>query len=124
MPTWLDSTHVVTAVGEELGDQVDAASLQFWCDTVRDHVEDRRPDLYVAAPVPEDPPVFTPSDRVRGGAALLAFRLYSRREAPLGVRGIKDILLEDPDIGRMLGIGRHRRFRFGAPRDPEPVEVV
>lgn len=117
MPSWLDVEEVQTALGDSLAEVVDTAALQVWCDAARDYVESRRPDL-----VTGDPAEFAPTPAVVGGAALLAYRLYQRRTTPLGVLGVTDqgvsgILRDDPDISRMLGIGRHRRGRrFGAPR--------
>lgn len=121
MATWLDSTHVVTAVGSDLTDDLDAGALQFWCDGVREYVEDRRPDLWTDLDGDGILETYTPTARVVAGAALLAFRLYSRRNTPLGVRGVTDsraasVLQDDPDVARMLGVGRHRKFSFGAPR--------
>lgn len=116
--SWLDVGEVATALGSSLAEVVDEDALQFWCDTVRDYVEDRRADL-----VTGDPPAFAATPRIVGGAALLAYRLYQRRTAPLGTvatsEAIGTILRDDPDVARMLGIGRHRRFRFGAPRPAE-----
>lgn len=128
MATWLDAAQVVTAIGDDLAAQTDDAALQFWCDGTRDYVEDKRRDLFVQPEDPELPPVFTPTPRVVSGAALLAYRLYMRRNTPMGVVGFdggaERILRDDPDIGRMLGIGKFRKFAFGAPRDPELEEVV
>lgn len=62
-----------------------------------------------------------PAD-VRLGAAMLAYRLYQRKAAPLGVTTSPsgdpvEILRSDPDIARLLGIEGSGRFVFGAPRD-------
>ena len=115
--TWLDSTTVTTHLGSSIAEVVYTAALQAWCDATREYVEQRRADLFTAA----EPPVFAPGPSVVGGAALLAKRRYQRRPTPHGVLGVTSesvsgILRDDPHISRLLGIGRHRRFRFGAPR--------
>lgn len=61
-----------------------------------------------------------PAD-VKLGAAMLAFRLFQRKAAPLGVTTSPtgdpvEILRSDPDIARLLGIEGSGRFVFGAPR--------
>lgn len=71
------------------------------------YVEDVRPDLFLG-----DPPTFTPKSRVVAGAVLLTSRLYARKGSPLGVAsfaefGPADVIRYDPDIERMLGLGRH-----------------
>ena len=60
-----------------------------------------------------------PAD-VKLGTAMLAWRLYERRNAPLGITTSStgdpiEILREDPDIARLLGTGPSGRFVFGAP---------
>ena len=60
---------------------------------------------------------------IKLGAAMLAWRLYQRRAAPLGITTSPtgdpvEILRSDPDIARLLGIEGSGRFVFGAPRDP------
>ncbi len=124
--TWLDAAQVSGILGDLAAD-LDTPALQSACDAARDFVEDRRSDLWVTA---GDPPVttYTPTPSVIHGAALYAFRLYHRRNNPLGILGTTDvgpagILREDPDVARLLGIGRSRRFRFGG-RRPTVVEVV
>lgn len=127
--TWLDAADVGTALGASLSEVTDDSALQFWCDAVRDYVEERRADLVVTTYAEDGVTVlssaFEPSPRIVGGAALLAYRLYQRRTAALGVvaaaQTVGSILRDDPDVSRMLGIGRHRRWRFGAPRLTEDV---
>lgn len=91
--------------------------LQEFCDAARAYVEEHRKDLFNDAV----PPVYTPTPDVKVGAALLAYRWYTRRTSPLGVIGSTDdgrsgILRHDPDINRLLGIGLEGRFVFGAGR--------
>ena len=72
--------------------------------------------------------MFEPTKSVKLGAAYLAWRLYARRTSPLGVLGFTDdgaagILREDPDIAKLLGIGRRGRFTVGG-TGPPVVEAV
>lgn len=129
MPTWLDAAQVTAILGDSLDDGVlDEAALQLCCDAARSFVEERRSDLWVSDG--GDPAVLTyePTVSVVHGAAMYAYRLYHRRKSPLGILGTTDvgpagILREDPDIARLLGIGRGRRFGFGGARrlDTEAV---
>lgn len=79
-------------------------------------VERQRPDLATG----QTDPTYDPPDDVKHGAAMLAARLYERRGAILGVApsaGFEDaatILRDDPDIERLLQIGRARPFGFGS----------
>lgn len=78
-------------------------------------VEDKRRDLQTG-----QAEGFLPTDDVILGAKLLAARLYERRGSLLGVAGYANyegaapMLLNDPDIERLLKIGRARPFGFGA----------
>lgn len=72
------------------------------------YVEPKRRDLVVAG-------VFTPSADVLVGAALLVSRLHARKGSPQGLASFGEfgpaaVLREDPDVARLLGIGR-----FGKP---------
>lgn len=117
--TWLDASTVTAALGEDLAEPVDTVALQSWCDGTRSYVEGKRSDLFV--PVEGDDeaaPVFTPTPSVVSGAVLLAWRFYARRTTPLGVLGFSEdgaagILREDPDVAKLLGIGKAGRFVFG-----------
>jgi hypothetical protein len=120
--TWLDADKVALIMGEDLAGEWDETSMQNFCDGARSYVESRRPDLFVtvAAEDPDDPDVvtFTPGADVVTGTAMLAYRFYSRRTTPLGVLGFSEdgasgILREDPDVAKLLGIGRGRKFVFG-----------
>lgn len=121
MPTWLDAGQVTEILGGSLSGDLDAGALQEACDAARSFVEEKRADLWVSDGA--DPPAltYTPTAAVVHGAAMYAYRLYHRRKSPLGILGTTDvgpagILREDPDIARLLGIGRSRRFRFGGAR--------
>lgn len=78
-------------------------------------VEDKRRDLQT-----NQAAGFVPTDDVLLGTKLLAARLYERRGSLLGVAGYANfegaapILMTDPDIERLLQIGRARPFGFGA----------
>lgn len=59
-------------------------------------------------------PEFLESDRARLGCLMLAVRLYRRRDTPDGLLmagelGAVRVGTGDPDIDRMLKIGRYRR---------------
>lgn len=127
--TWLDVEQVAAVLGDSLSDDLDNVALQSCCDAARSFVEDRRADLFVTND--DDPPVTTyiPTPAVIHGAAMYAYRLYHRRKSPMGILGTTDvgpagILREDPDIARLLGIGRSRRFRFGGARRPDAEAAV
>ena len=126
MPEWLDAAYVGEVLGADLVDQLDTVALEEACTGARGFVEDRRRDLFETI---GEVASFMPGPSVRYGAALLAHRLYARRTSPLGVLGFTEdgysgILREDPDIARLLGIGRNRRFWFGAGRPDAPVTVT
>lgn len=64
---------------------------------------------------------YAPPADVKLGAQMLAARLYERRGTLLGVAGFSDfsgsspLLRQDPDIARLLRLGQHSKFSFGAP---------
>lgn len=126
--TWLDAETVTTALGNVAAD-LDAPAREAACTATRSFVEEKRGDLWVSDGA--DPPTltYTPPPRVVHGAALYAYRLYHRRNNPLGILGTTDvgpagILREDPDIARLLGIGRSRGFRFGGAYTPPAAPVL
>lgn len=130
MVTWLDPAEVVTALGADLGPIIDDDALAFWTAAARDYVEDVRPDLMVVEYDVDGVTVlsstYTPTDRVKAGTVLLAHRLYQRRTSALGIVGVTSdavasVIRDDPDVERMLGIGRRRKWAFGAPRTTTTV---
>lgn len=131
MVSWLDADTVVGVLGDDIGAGLDLVALQAACDGARDFVEDKRPDLWVPGDPLAEPPTedtYTPPPRVIHGAALLAYRFYSRRSTPLGVLGFTEdgaagIMRFDPDIQDLLGIGRARTFRFGGAPPVVETEV-
>lgn len=127
MTEWLDAARVKAILGAELASDVDTDALEEAATAARSYVQGKRGDLIVITEDPDNPPdllaTFTPTGSVVYGAAMLAYRWYTRRKSPLGVLGFTDegasgILRDDPDIARQLGIGSHGRFVFGAPADP------
>lgn len=124
--TWLTSAVVAALLGSDLAESVDAASMQQFCNGAASYVEGRRSDLWATV---DDALVFQPTPAVVTGASMLAYRFYARRTSPLGVIGFTEdgamgILKDDPDIARLLGIGRHGRFVFGAAGYVPDVVVV
>lgn len=115
--TWLDADLARTLVEgtaptNSTAWQADVAAARAW-------VQKRRPDLYIGTPA-----VFTPDDDVLLGTAMYALRLYTRRTSPLGVSqntewGGSDILRQDPDIAKLLGIGPEGPPMFGGARAAE-----
>lgn len=73
-----------------------------------DHCERQRPDLF--APVDGVlPPV---GDRIVFAGVLAAARLYARRSSPAGLAsfgefGAAEVLRLDPDVSKLLGVGRY-----------------
>jgi hypothetical protein len=129
---WLDSTYVLKVLGDDLAEPTDSTSLEEYVAGVREYVEGKRRDLWTTADPDADPPVvstFAATSSVKLGAAMLTFRFYSRRTSPLGVIGFTEdgaagMLREDPDIAKLLGIGRHGKFVFGAGPDLVVADVV
>lgn len=85
--------------------------------------------FFVPAEAEEDPPVFTPPADVILGAVMLASRWHARRGTQLGTMGYGDvgvetILIQDPDIRRLLRLGPLGGFVFGAPSTPVEEEAV
>lgn len=78
----------------------------------------------------DEPPEFDPPVDVILGAVLLASRWHARRGTQLGTMGYGEfgtetILIQDPDIRRLLRLGPLGAFVFGAPTLPvEEEEVV
>lgn len=128
MADWLLAGDVKTAGGIPATSTTDAAALELARAAAQAYVEDVRPDLLVPGDPLAEPPTedtYVPTPQVKLGAAMLAFRWYSRRGSPLGVIGFAElgtqgIMRHDPDVARLLGIGDHGRFVFGA---PTPVVV-
>lgn len=122
MADWIDAAFVAAHADVKGVDPTGAALVNATAAAAA-YVQDARPDLGWAVEG------FAPSAAVKLGAAMLAWRLYQRRSAPLGVATSNtgepvEILRTDPDIERLLGVGSAGRFVFGAPaRGPRTVTV-
>ncbi|MFD4196624.1 phage head-tail connector protein [Amycolatopsis thermoflava] len=98
-----------------LDDHRDDEALQRDLDTAVDYVEDVRPEFNYTGDALSDAPA--PTARIRQGTIRLAGRWYDRRNSPnglvdMGELGANRIPSVDPDIERMLGIGRYRGMVF------------
>lgn len=79
------------------------------------YCERQRPDLFPTAldAITGDPvTVFAGDDDTVMAGLILAARLYARRSSPAGLAsfgelGAAEVLRLDPDVGRLLGTGRH-----------------
>lgn len=117
---WITPPEVETILGADLAADLDADAFEAAVEAASGYVEEHRPDLV------DDQETFTATPVVRYGTALLAFRWYNRRRATTtnGDEGaVADVISEDPDLSRMLGIGARGGFVFGAPSLPV-TEVV
>lgn len=94
-------------------------------DAAIEWVEDKRSDLFSTA----DPPVFVATAPIRLGTAMLAGRWYARMLTLMGTGqnvefGGTEILRQDPDIAKLLGIAADGPFVFGAGRTLAAVETT
>jgi len=107
---WLPQATVDEFTGRQTG--VDANRAALARTAAARWVERARPDLvdaFLAGTVDDD---------VVLGSAMLAARLYSRKGSPDGLAGYSEfgaarISRSDPDIERLLGLGRHAPPRIG-----------
>jgi hypothetical protein len=107
---WLPQATVDEFTGRQTG--VDANRAALARTAAARWVERARPDLVDA--FTED----LVDDDIILGAAMLAARLYSRKGSPDGLAGYSEfgaarISRSDPDIERLLGLGRHAPPRIG-----------
>jgi hypothetical protein len=84
-----------------------------------EYVEGKRADLFIGTPG-----VFTPGPLIIYGTAMLSNRWYTRMRSPMGASqnvefGGSEILRQDPDIAKMLGIGTEGKPVFGGARAAE-----
>lgn len=104
---WLPSAVLLSYTGApEAGAALQQARL-----AAAAHVRRVRPDLFLddAVPTTED---------VKLGALMLAARLYARRSTPQGIATFGDfgpgaIMRLDPDVERLLGVGRYAKPQVG-----------
>lgn len=85
-----------------------------------DHCEDQRRDLLRTDP-DTAAVTFTATDRVVQAGLLATARLLARQSSPTGQVsygefGAADILRLDPDVSRLLGVGRYARPIIGGGR--------
>lgn len=115
-PSWL--SYQDAADLSDIADEVMSGAVadEAWAgavDAAAEWVEDTRPDVTYTDQS-------TAGARIRLGTARLAQRWHARRTSPMGQAGFADfpagILREDPDIAKLLGIGRRGKFIFGAGR--------
>lgn len=90
---------------------VDTDGLEELRQEVASYVEDVRRDL-----LSEDGSTFAATPRIVLGAKMLGSRLWSRRSSPAGIASFAEfgpavVLRYDPDIERLLGLGRYGRPR-------------
>lgn len=122
MAEWVTAADVATWANVS---ESDFGGLAQAVAAARGFVEEKRSDLpWQNVALPEgDPDRFVPSDRIRLGACMLAWRLVQRKGSALGTVTSFDgqagqILRYDPDIQQLLGIGREGGFLFSAARPP------
>lgn len=117
MPGWCTAAGVVAHVDVK-GVTASTVALVNACAAAEAWVEGTaRRDLPWSTPVDGHP--YVPPADVKLGAFMLAWRWYQRRAAPLGVvtgpsGDPAEMLRNDPDIARLLGVGGSGRFVFGA----------
>lgn len=122
MADWLTVPDATTVLGADLTADLDEESFEAAVEAAGGYVEDHRSDL-----VDVEDGLFQPTPQIRFGTALLAFRWYNRRRATTSNAdegAVADVISEDPDLSRMLGIGARGRVVFGAPTLPVIDEVV
>jgi len=83
-PAWL-TVEDVAAYLDLPGDPTADDNLALSTAAIKAAVERRRADLNAG-----DPPVFTPTDEVKGGAVMWAALVYQSRNAPSGFAGYGD----------------------------------
>ena len=117
MTEWLSAGQAVALTNISAApDAVDwVAAVAASCE----YVEDKRKDLNIGTP-----PVFTPGPLIIYGTAMLSNRWYTRMRSPMGASqnvefGGSEILRQDPDIAKMLGIGTEGKPVFGGARAAE-----
>lgn len=106
--SWLPIAAVLEQTGVKAG-SADEAGVDRRRVATAAFVERHRRDL--AGVDLDGTPTFTPTPDVVEGAILLAARLHARKGSPTGIAsygefGPAAVLRFDPDIDRLLGIGR------------------
>lgn len=113
---WLDPADVLTWLQLDAGsDQATAAetcrlAAASWCERQRqDRVEVTATDALTGDPTAA---TFRASASIVQAGILAAARLYGRRSSPTGLAsygdfGPAEVLRLDPDVSRLLGVGRY-----------------
>lgn len=115
---WLPQEAVLQHVGVN-ADQAQAADVDRARRAAAAHVEQLRGDLVTVVVTAEATTVtFDPTPDVLYGAVLLAARLFARRSSPTGLAsygefGPAAVLRLDPDVERLLNVGRYSAPRIG-----------
>lgn len=134
MAGWLTAAVITGVLGNDISAEIDTAGmavLEKFADGAQEYVESQRPDLILASDADLDGVLdtwtFVPGADVVLGAALLAYRFYQRRRS-LGSDPSQTFASlaesEDPDIARLLGVGSHGRFVFGAALTVTTTETI
>lgn len=122
MDAWLTTHEAGDVLGADLTAGLEETPWEAAVAAAAEYVADHRPDLVALV---DDVLTFVPTATVRFGTSLLALRWYSRRRATTDngdEGGVADVIADDPDLSRMLGIGVRGAVVFGAPT--LPAEVV
>ena len=94
------------------------ADFEAAVDWVSNPTTGKRRDLWSTPTLP-DLPEYQATPSIKLGVAMLAHRWYARRLSPMGASqnvefGGTEILRQDPDVAKLLGIGVEGPFVFGA----------
>lgn len=112
---WLPAADVRTWL--QLADDADVEVVRM---AAADYCEEQRPDL-LAIVLEDGEPVgtlFAATPKIVQAGLLAAGRLWARKGSPAGLAsygefGAAEILRLDPDVARLLGVGRHARPAVG-----------
>lgn len=112
--SWLPASAVLTQLGAEAGSP-QAVEADHYRRAAASWVEGARRDLQTVVITPDATTVtYDPPPEVVLGAAMLAARLYARKGSPTGLASFGEfgpaaVLRLDPDVERLLGVGRYAR---------------
>lgn len=118
--SWLPLADLVAHLGIATGQQPQTGNADRARLAAAAHVEGLRPDLLVSTTTTNadgsttTTTTFAAPPQVRFAGVLLAARLYARQGSPAGLAsygefGPAAVLRLDPDVERLLGVGRHAR---------------
>lgn len=116
---WLPIADVLDQLGVDVTDDAKVASIERTRKAAAALVERARPDLVTRDAAAETGWTFVPSDAaIVDGAVLLTARLFARRSSPAGLASFGEfgpaaVLRFDPDIERLIGVGRYARPGIG-----------